>query len=477
MSVVLASPVNGRDMNLNRKSAESSYGIAAIAVYDPSEDELTLPNAWFESRGIIGRKFVAHTGILSRGISFLAEQEMALRATENLKLQTGFDANDCAGLVLSSSSLVPSDQPDWRLDCLRALGRWEDLHTRIAPATGLPPELLRSLEWNDEFKDWQGVRRLAIQIGLGEEQLRELEHNYLRDLGSLEDTAIAVAREISLPPTHVRGLNWGCSGYVRAWQTLEDELLPMSRATPEQFFLLVTVGRTSKFTDFGAADTGALFGDFATATLITHRENPVHPPRLMLRHASTALAETRSLSPDAALLGEALFDYERRTDVLAPTPGGGDRRVPERLCWTMDGVGVLYAAGPAMSGAVGRALDGLQAGVAEIEWLLGHQPGRKVMERAAGGLRQEGYRGQLPFDLTATTGNISCSSIPHALVTHWDQLDGLIACPAIGMYAPASRFMSQGCLVFETVAAPRRPSVSTFVADAAVVATELDRVG
>ncbi|HEY2147310.1 MAG TPA: hypothetical protein VGH32_05195 [Pirellulales bacterium] len=464
-------------MNPVRATAEPSYGIAGIAVYDPALHELNLPNDWFESREIVGRKFVAHTGITSRGISFLSEQEMALRAIENLKLQTGFDVSDCAGLILSSSSLVPSDQPDWRRDCLRALGRWDELHERIAPATGLSQELLRSLEWSDDFKDWRGIRRLALRIGMSEEQLGKLERSYLRELGSVEDTTAAIACELALPSAQARGLNWGCSGYVRGWQALEDDLIRAARPTSEQFFLLVTVGRTSKFTDFAASDTGALFGDFATATLITHRENPLHPPRLLLRHASTALAETRSLSTDAALLGEALFDYERRTDVLTPTPDGGDERMPERLCWTMDGVGVMYAAGPAMAGAVDRALDGLHIDASGIEWLLGHQPGRKVMERAAGELRKQGYRGQLPLGLTATTGNISCSSIPHALASHWDQLDGLIACPAIGMYAPGSRFMSQGCLVFEAVAAPRRPMAAAFVPDAAVVAANLNRVG
>src|SRR5438128_3347351 len=103
------------------------YGIAAIGVYDPGLNELSLPNSWFESRGIIGRKFPAHTGIIDRGISFLSEQEMALRAIENLRLQTGFDMIDCAGLILSLSSLVPMEQPDWRRDCLRALGHWEEL--------------------------------------------------------------------------------------------------------------------------------------------------------------------------------------------------------------------------------------------------------------------------------------------------------------------------------------------------------------
>jgi 3-oxoacyl-[acyl-carrier-protein] synthase III len=299
----------------------------------------------------------------------------------------------------------------------------------------------------------------------------------LSQLGSLEATTAAVAHEIALSSDQARGVNWGCSGYVRAWEIFEEELLPQVRPSPEQGFLLVTVGRTSKFTDFGAADTGALFGDFATATLITHCANRLHPPRLLLSHSSTALPETRSLSPDAALLSESLFDYQRRTDVLTPTPDGGAERVAERLCWTMDGVGVLYAAGPAMSGAVTRALDSLRLRTTDIQWLLGHQPGRKVMERAAGGLREHGYRGELPLDLTARTGNISCSSIPHALALHWDQLDGLVACPAIGMYAPGSKFMSQGCLIFEAVAANPLHGAPPIVAGAAGIAAELDSVG
>jgi 3-oxoacyl-[acyl-carrier-protein] synthase III len=265
-------------------------------------------------------------------------------------------------------------------------------------------------------------------------------------------------------------VNWGCSGYVRAWEVLEQQIVPFVRPEREQFFLVVTVGRPSKCTDFAAADTGALFGDFATATLVTRPNNPTFPPRLLLEHSSTALPATRDLSADAALISDALFGYERRTNVLTPTPDGGDGRVPERVCWTMDGMGVLYAAAPAMTGAVDRATDAMRLPPGKINWLLGHQPGRKVMERAAGGLRERGYRAQIPHDLTATTGNIGCSSIPHALATYWDQIEGLVACPGIGMFAPASPYMSQGCLVFNTVqrARPSMPVLGTSLADSGI---------
>src|SRR5260221_12051488 len=202
-------------MDSHFATTEPKYGIAAIGGYDPGLEELSLPNSWFEARGIIGRKFAAHTGITSRGISFLSEREMALRAIEDLKLRTGFDIGDCRGLILSSSSLVPMGQPDWRRDCLRALGRWDDLHQRIGPATGLPQEILRSLEWSDDLKDWDGVRRLARRIGMSDEQLGSFERSYLSSLGSLEETTAAVARGIGLAPAKARAVNWGCSGYGR----------------------------------------------------------------------------------------------------------------------------------------------------------------------------------------------------------------------------------------------------------------------
>ena len=428
---------------------DRDYGIAAIGSYDPGAAELCLPNSWFESRGVIGRKFLAHTGILTRGISFLSEPEMAARAIESLKHQTDVDFRDCGGVLLSSSSLVPVEQSDWRRDCLKALGRWEDLHRFIGPAVGLSEELLRGLEWSDELRDWDAICRLARQIGMSDGQIAAIEQHCLAEFGSIEATTAAVARKLAISPERVRGVNWGCSGYVRAWELLETELIDRARPAREMFFLLITVSRTSKFTDFGASDTGALFGDFATATLVTHRDNARLPPRLLLRHSSTALPRTRDLSPDAALLGEALFDYERRSNVLTPTPDGGAIRVDERLCWTMDGFGVVYAAEPAMTGAIAAALDATRIKAADVQWLLGHQPGRKVMERAAGGLRGQGYRGRIPVDLMARTGNITCSSIPHVLAMHWNELEGLVICPAIGMHAPASPFMSQGCLVFE----------------------------
>ncbi len=448
---------------------DREYGIAAIGSYDPGGAELCLTNAWYESRGVIGRKFVAHTGIKSRGISFLSEAQMVSRAIEGLRRLTDFDPKSCAGVFLSSSSLVPVDETNWRRDCLKALGRWEDLHLLIGPAFGIPEVLLRDLEWTDELKDWEAIRRLAHNVGISDAQIAAVEAHFLAELGSMEATTAAVARELAIPRERVRGVNWGCSGYVRAWELLESELSQRARPSHEQFFLLVTVSRTSKFTDFGASDTGALFGDFATVTLVAHRDNPRHPPRLLLRHSSTALPRTRELSPDAALLGDSLFDYERRKNVLTPTPDGGSTHVAERLCWTMDGFGVLYAAEPAMVGAVANALDATRIKAADVQWLLGHQPGRKVMERAAGGLRGKGYRGQIPVDLMARTGNITCSSIPHALEMHWDQLDGLVVCPAIGMHAPASPFMSQGCLVFEAcpvrTPAPLSIAAPVFAAD------------
>src|SRR5574340_1332896 len=79
----------------------TAVGLAAIATYEPP---WVLGNEWFN--GPLSRKFVQHTGILSRRISSEDEVTMGVRAVKNLQTQTGCDLRDCVAVIFASSSLV-----------------------------------------------------------------------------------------------------------------------------------------------------------------------------------------------------------------------------------------------------------------------------------------------------------------------------------------------------------------------------------
>jgi 3-oxoacyl-[acyl-carrier-protein] synthase III len=429
-------------------AARPEIGIAAIGIYEPAKHELNLPNEWYERHGVIGKRFAVNTGVQVRGISFLNEREMAMRAIAELRQKTRLDFRRCAGVVLSSCSLIP-ETADWRKNCIKALGDWDVLNETIGPLTGIPRETLQAWAWNDELLDWDRLNAAARVVGITEAQVATIARTYMQKFGSLEETAKDIAVGLGLSPDQARGVNSGCSGFVKAWETAQTGLAEAMAAAPDSFILLLTASRHSKYIDFGASDTGALFGDFATATLVTRADHPSHPARLVLRRQTTALPEARTLSPDGVRGAGILFDYERRKHVLRPEPDGSEGRDAERVCWTMDGPGVVYAASPAFLGALDQAVAASGVRYEDIDWCLGHQPGEKLAHRATDGLRKRAYCGELPMSLTRETGNITCSSIPHALHSYWDRLHGIVACPAMGMHAPGSDRMSQGCLLFE----------------------------
>jgi len=205
------------------RSAELSkiVGISAIATYEPP---WKLANEWFG--GTLSRKFVQHTGILSRRISLEDEVTMGVRAVKNLQSRTGCDLRNCVAVVFAGSSLI---------------------HGYIA-------------------------RRY-----LSEEQARREDFR-------------AVAREfaerLGIFSARVFGINWGCSGYAKAMELAARYVARCPRLRQEQFILVVTVNRTSKITDYGCHVTAPIFGDFAQATLLGGAGSRRYPMELALVYAA-----------------------------------------------------------------------------------------------------------------------------------------------------------------------------------------------
>ncbi|MCC6125637.1 MAG: hypothetical protein IT426_11785 [Pirellulales bacterium] len=194
-----------------------TLGISAIAAYEPP---WILGNEWFA--GSLSRKFVQHTGILSRRISVEDEVTMGLRAVENLQSRAGCDLQNCKAVVFACSSLI---------------------HGYIAR----------------RFLSAERARR---------EDFRAVAREFVERLG--------------IPSVRAFGINWGCSGYSKAMEIA----FRCPRLKREQFMLVVTVNRTSKITDYGCKVTAPIFGDFAQATLLGGADSRRYPMELALVHAA-----------------------------------------------------------------------------------------------------------------------------------------------------------------------------------------------
>lgn len=208
------SPRPGRDRS-------RLLGISAIGIYKPA---WVLDNEWFG--GNLSRKFVQHTGILSRCVSLEDEVTMGLRAVESLRSQTDCDLRNCAAVIFAASSLI---------------------HGYIA-------------------------RRY-----LSEEQARR---------ENFQASARELAARLGIPSVRAFGINWGCSGYSKAMEIAARYAARGPRLQREQFILVVTANRTSKITDYGCNVTAPIFGDFAQATLLGGIDSRRHPIELSLVYAA-----------------------------------------------------------------------------------------------------------------------------------------------------------------------------------------------
>jgi 3-oxoacyl-[acyl-carrier-protein] synthase-3 len=201
-----------------------AIGISAIATYEPP---WVLCNDWFES--ILPRKFVQHSGIISRHISQEDEVTMGVRAVENLRKETHCDLADCVAVVFVASSLV-------------------------APAVaGNSPNRKQVL---------RRYSRVAARQFCG---------------------------RLGFPALPVFSINWGCSGYSRAMAIIDRLILPAMPLRPHQFLLVITVNRTSKIVDFGCKQTAPVFGDMAQATLLARVDSRQHPVHFALVHATAEM--------------------------------------------------------------------------------------------------------------------------------------------------------------------------------------------
>lgn len=267
---------------------------------------------------------------------------------------------------------------------------------------------------------------------------------YLGDAGSINENiqwaTEKFARRLGLSNCPVVGANWFCAGYAKAMSILLRHTLPALDLGEEQFALLVTAGRISRITDYECKQTAPLFGDVATVTLIAREDSRCYPPHFNVLHAH---AEQQQASG-------VFFQFHRRENVLAPTPDGGETRVPWRLVFSLDGMGIAEAAPRAMSSAMARALSAASLRPQDVQHVVPHQAGTAIVRLTAMKLEEIGIRGEIANGITSRVGNLSSSSIPFALKQLWSNLHGLVACPTAAVGNPGEAKIAQGCLLLQS---------------------------
>jgi 3-oxoacyl-[acyl-carrier-protein] synthase-3 len=350
-----------------------------IAAIALYEPPWVLANDWFG--GTIPRKFVQHTGIEARPISVEDEVTMAVRVAKAIQRETACDFRKCAGLYFVSPSFIPLSVAKKHLD--------------------------------EQAARAEGLQHAARQF----------------------------AKRLGAPSCNAVGINWFCSGYSKA---LSLACRRARRGPPldrDQYLLIVTASRISRITDYSCTQTGPLFGDMATATLLATSDSPRFPVHFDLLHAH---AEKQSADG-------VFFNFHLRQNVPSPTTDGGKATgASPRLVFSLDGMGIADAAPRAMSSALAKALAATGLRPDELRYVVPHQAGTAIVRLTTMKLEQLGVQAEVVNGLTKSVGNVSSGSIPYALKKSWDRLHGIIACPTAAVGDPGRAKVSQGCLLLKS---------------------------
>ncbi len=371
------------DMELLRSTNPAQPPSIGISAIATFQPEWVLPNEWYAE--MMARKFVKHTGILARSIADQDEIALGLRSVEKLVRKTRLALKDCAGVIFVSPSFVPMSV----------------------------------------------ARRLMDTGRARQEQLSRAARRFVADLG--------------IRPRQVIGINSFCSGYARAMSLARNKLLSAVDLQRSEFLLVVTSSRISRITDFSCKQSGALFGDLATATLVSRCDSVKYPVHF-------ELVDARFEKKPAS---RPYFDFSLRQQVLRPTVDGGRQYDSQRVVFSLDGMGIADVAPRAMASAATEmaAANGLQP--TDVRFVIPHQAGSGIVRFTGIKLEQAGYTGELINGMTGQIGNVSSGSVPYTIDRMWHRLQGSILCPVAAVGAPGKNEVSQGCLLLRTTARHR----------------------
>lgn len=341
------------------------------------QPDWTLTNDWFEN---LPRKFVKHTGIEKRSVARVDEVALAVRATENLISDSGCEIGDCAGVVFTSPSFVPV-----------ALSR-------------------------EVF---------------GEEQARRYQ---------LNRAAARFADLMNMQPRRIAATNTFCAGYAKAMSIAMNRVAPSIDLQTNEFILLVTTSRISHITDYRCPETSGLFGDMATATMISRTDSTRYPARFELVAANT----------DRLPTNRPFFDFISRNDVPVPVADGGTKIQPKRIVFTLDGMGVADSASRAMASSAMEMVEQIRLQPEDIDFIIPHQAGSAIVRLAEMKMRDMGFTGEVINGMANQIGNVSSGSIPYAIYRKWSELHGNILCPVASVGRPGKPFVTEGCIALRS---------------------------
>lgn len=344
-----------------------------------------LSNDWFEG---IARKFVKHTGILQRPVSIEDEVALAIHATQNLVEQTGCELKRCAGLFLTSPSFVP-----------------------------MPV-----------------ARKFLDEDQAQQERLDEAAARFVNQLG--------------LRPRRVIASNTYCAGYATALSTVLHRIVPSIDLQPDEFVLVITSSQISRITDYSCRQSSALFGDLATATLISRLDSDRHPVHFELLDANVEKKPTN----------RPFFEFSLKEQVLTPTSDGGKRFDPQRLVFSLDGMGIADTAPRAMASAASEMLEETGLAPDDIQFIVPHQAGSGIVRFAEMKLREAGFSAEVINGMASEVGNVSSGSVPYTLSELWEELSGNILCPIASVGPPGECAVAQGCIALRSTPAHVRNS-------------------
>lgn len=326
----------------------------------------------------------------------------------------------------------------------------------------------RGISFDDELTmGMHAVRRLQRETGCSLAECRgllfvspsfippEVARRHLSPAEAAQERPGHAARQLAatlgLSRCRTVGLNWFCCGYSRALEVVAHRWGTRLGLRRDGFLLVVVAGRISRITDFGCGQTAGLFGDMASATLVAPVASRRHPVHFEIVHAHAARRPAE----------RPFFDFHVRPGVPVPTADGGRTLAPERLVYSLDGMGIAETAPRAMSAAVGDAVAAAGLTGSDVRFVVPHQAGSGIVRFTGMKLEEQGVGGELVNGLTRRTGNVSACSVPYALHHEWDRLTGLLACPTAAVGSPGRAEVLQGCVLLRSTSLhDSRPSVA-----------------
>ena len=248
-----------------------------------------------------------------------------------------------------------------------------------------------------------------------------------------------LAELLEIAPRRVAGMNGFCSGYAKAFSFAKQRFISSIGLKSTEFILVITSNRISRITDYGCRQSGALFGDMATASLLSRTDSEKYPVKFKLVDACYSKKG----------VSRAYFDFSMKENVLVPTAEGGRDVEPERLVFSMDGMGIADTAPRAMAASADELLNANGVEPSEIQHIVPHQAGNGIIRLASMKFEQLGLTADVVNGFAKNIGNVSSGSVPFALRKLWSELSGYVLCPVAAVGSPGRPEVSQGCLLFE----------------------------